>query len=382
MTGRFAIPKGTVIAVALVALLAIGGVAEAKGRADLAVDRGSVKVKKGKLRGSFVLLNKGKSKSKRSVAQLRVAVGDAPFDAGLYRTRPLRAGATQDVDVDVAIPAGLPDGSWSIEVCADHDGEVRERSERNNCSDVGSVGVGGASSVPSDPIGFKKDEAFEIKSGATPYWIFVPNRYDESHSTPTKLFLWMHGCGGESGGDIFTVSPGGSQDWISVSLGGRDGACWDPGADMAKVLGAIADVKSHFNISPRQVILGGYSSGGDLAYRTAFYNSNEIAGVLAEDTTPFRDTGSTQQASIAAATHRFDAVHLAHLQDDTYPIAGVRQETDAMIAAGFPLQRIEVRGTHYDNPGDVVNGQAVPGTDADVATHLLPHIGDGWTSPG
>jgi hypothetical protein len=52
-----------------------------------------------------------------------------------------------------------------------------------------------------------------------------------------------------------------------------------------------------------------------------------------------------------------------------------------MIAAGFPLQRIEVDGDHYDEPGEMVNGHAVPGTDADLVNLLLPHIDDGWRSP-
>ncbi len=64
-------------------------------------------------------------------------------------------------------------------------------------------------------------------------------------------------------------------------------------------------MKTHFNIDPRRVILGGYSSGGDIAYRTAFYNANSFAGVLAVNTSPFRDTGSSQQDSLAAAAWKF-----------------------------------------------------------------------------
>jgi predicted esterase len=144
---------------------------------------------------------------------------------------------------------------------------------------------------------------------------------------------------------------------------------------MRQVLAAIANVKTHFNINPRRVILGGYSSGGDLAYRTAFYNAGMFAGVLAENTSPFRDTGSTQSASLAAATWKFHVVHLAHTEDETYPIAGVRNETDAMAAAGFPITRIERPGTHYDSDaGDTE-------TNHDVRTLLLPHLNDPWLSP-
>ncbi len=246
---------------------------------------------------------------------------------------------------------------------------------------AGAQGNRPVSSAPTNPISFTKGTPFTLNSPESNYWIYVPDSYDSTHATPTTLFVWLHGCGGESSGDIYNVSPGGSQDWISIAVGGREDDCWDPTGDQSKVLAAIADVKTHFNINPRRVILGGYSSGGDLAYRTAFYNANSFAGVLAENTSPFRDTGSTQAASIAAASWKFHVVHLAHLQDTTYPIDGVRQETDAMVAAGFPLQRVEVDGGHYDDPGAIENGHMVPGTDADVVTYLLPHIDDGWLSP-
>ena len=236
-------------------------------------------------------------------------------------------------------------------------------------------------SVPPNPIPFTKDQVFSLESPLSNYWIYVPESYDASHQTPTTLFVWLHGCGGQGQFDIYTVSPGGAQDWISIAVGGREGGCWDPVGDGALVKAAIANVKSHFNVDPQRVILGGYSSGGDLAYRTAFYDAGSFAGVLAENTAPFRDTGSTQEASLAAASWKFNVVHLAHLQDDTYPIGTVRAETNAMTAAGFPVTRIERVGTHYDEPGAIVNGVAVPGTDADLVQLLLPHIDDGWRSP-
>jgi len=231
------------------------------------------------------------------------------------------------------------------------------------------------SSFPSNPITYPTGEPFTVDSGTTNY-VFVPTSYDATHHTPTTLFVWLHGCGGMSSGDIYIVSPGGTQDWISITVGGREGGCWDPAADGAKVEAAIADVKSHFNVDPHRVILGGYSSGGDLAYRTAFYDARTFAGVLAENTSPFRDTGSSQAASLAAASWKFHVVHLAHLQDTTYPIAGVRKETDAMITAGFPLKRIEVDGRHWDDPS-----ATVPGTDADIATYLFTYLGAGWSAP-
>lgn len=237
-----------------------------------------------------------------------------------------------------------------------------------------------ASSVPSHPITFPRNTPFTVDSGTTNY-VFVPTAYDGTHQTPITLLVWMHGCGGMSEGDIWSVSPGGTQSWISLAVGGQEGNCWDVNSDPARVLAAIADIETHFNIRRRGVVLGGYSSGGDLSYRLAFYNAGQFAGVLIENSSPFRDTGSSMAASLAAASWHFNVVHLAHLQDTTYPIAGVRTETNSLMAAGFPMTRIEVDGGHYDNAGATENGHAVPGTSADLVTYLLPHLNDGWLAP-
>lgn len=357
-------------------LFATAAAAEAGGKANLVVAKGKVRAKGGKLMGSFAIKNVGSAKSKATVATLKVKIPGKDPTAERYAVRPLSPGGVAEAKVKVAIPSAVPSGKFPILLCV-----------ANGCDSVGKTkgtggGGGSEASVPQSPIDYPTDEPFEISSSASKYWVYVPSSYDGSHQTPTTLFVWSHGCGGDSGGDIYTVSPGGAQDWISVSVGGRDGECWDTVGDQDKVLKSISSMKTHFNINPRTVILGGYSSGGDLSYRTAFEHSAQIAGVLAENTSPFRDTGLSQADSLAAAGSKFNVVHLAHLQDEVYGIESVRAETDAMVAAGFPLARVEVNGTHYDNPGAVVDGAPVPGTDPDVATFLLPHIDDGWTSPG
>ncbi len=242
------------------------------------------------------------------------------------------------------------------------------------------TGVPSPSSVPTDPIAYEKNKPFTLGSATTSY-VYVPASYDDTHQTPTTLLVWLHGCGGYASGDIYTVSPGKAQSWISLAVGGQEGNCWDMTSDPPRVLAALADLKTHFNIAPKRVVLGGYSSGGDLSYRIAFYNASLFAGIVVENTSPFRDTGSKQADSLAAASWKFNIVHLAHLQDDTYPIAGVRTETEALKAAGFPLVRVEVDGGHYDDPGAMENGHAVPGTNADLVTYLLPKLDAGWTAP-
>ena len=225
-----------------------------------------------------------------------------------------------------------------------------------------------------DPIEFEPDSVFTLESGTTNY-VVVPSAYDASHETPMTLFVWLHGCGGSSEDDIWTAAPGG-QNWISLAVGGAEYDCWDMDTGPDMVLAAIDELETHFNVARDRVILGGYSSGGDLSYRTAFFNAERFAGVLSANSSPFRDSGVSADEALGAAAWPFNVVQLAHLQDDTYPIDGVREETAQMEASGHPVTLIEVDGTHWDDEGD-----GVPGTSADIATYLFPYLNAGWTAP-
>ena len=68
-------------------------------------------------------------------------------------------------------------------------------------------------------------------------------------------------------------------------------------------------------------------------------------------------------------------MHLAHVSDPTYPVAGVRTETNAVVSAGFPLKRIERAGTHWDPD------TSSSGTNYDMKTYLLSYIDAGWVAP-
>jgi hypothetical protein len=409
--------RALTIAAACLAVLSAGASAAPHGPEPpgLGVSSGSVKTVNGALKGSATIHNGGADVPRRFFVDLIVVLPGPDRLVHRYSIPHLAHGASKTVGLSVHVPTQLPIGRHQVWACVSRSSALPAPSAQNGCREVGGVNVPvprlspGAgkpaavptevapsspvppappvSTVPTAPIPFETDIPMVIDDSAGYYWLDVPSSYDPSNQTPTTLFVWLHGCGGESSGDIYTVSPetvgatGRPRDWISIAVGGRDDDCWDPNTDQGLVQTAIADVETHFNIDRHRVILGGYSSGGDLSYRLAFYNADEFAGVLAENTSPFRDTGSTEAESLAAAAWKFHVVHLAHLQDDEYPIAGVREETDAMIAAGFPLQRIEVDGGHYDEPGEIENGHAVPGTDADLIELLLPHIDDGWRSP-
>ncbi len=225
-------------------------------------------------------------------------------------------------------------------------------------------------SAPASPINYTPDTVFKVGD----YWVDVPASYNPTNRAPTELFVWSHGCSGSSEWDIHNVAarPGGPT-YITIALDGCEGGCWNMDTDSQRVMDAIADVETHFNIDPQRVVLGGYSSGGDLSYRVAFTHSTQIAGILAENTSPFRDTGLTQDQALAAPSH-FHVVHLAHTEDSTYALDGVLAEIGAVKAAGFPVDLIQRPGTHWDDD----NGDT--GTTHDLETFLLPHLADDWAS--
>jgi hypothetical protein len=403
----------------------------ARSPAHLAVTKWSTHQSGDRVTGTFVVVNRGR---------VPTATG-RHVEVEIRWTRPSRNGKTiehlaptihltllpvvppgghQRTRFSTTIPESVPAGNRPVVVCTDtclRIGWVHvsgtSAAEGGSGGSGGAKGTGGSgtgatpgspvpplpvppsppshpiSTVPTDPLYPEAERPFRHVGGGVEYWGYVPSSYDASNRTLTPLLIWLHGCYGEAEGEAWVVDPGEEmqppQDWLTLTLAGREGGaegvCWVPSVDEAKVMAALADFETHFNVDRRRVILGGYSSGGDLAYRTGFRHSSTFAGLLIENSSPFRDTESTEAESLAAATTKLHIVHLAHLQDETYGIEGVRSETNAVKAAGFPLERIEVRGEHWNDPGEIVEGHAVPGTDADLRTYLLPHIDDGWLAP-
>jgi len=229
--------------------------------------------------------------------------------------------------------------------------------------------------VPTNPITFSKNVSFTQTTPQSNYWAQVPTAYDSTHKTPITLFVWLHGCGGKSEFDVGMVSPGGTtQTWISIAVGGREGACWSTvAADEPKVLAAIADMKTKFNIG--RVILGGYSSGGDIGYPIAFRNSSIISGALFENTGP----SGTAFTDADAATKKVDIVHLAHLSDTTYPIANVRTNMTTLRNKGLNVVLIEKPGTHYDAGATYDTAGSTPG---DLRAFLLPYLSNSTWATG
>jgi predicted esterase len=392
--------RAAVIAAAFVLLSVVPAAAAQRRRhtpprPDLIVASGTIGVLHGRVHGSFTVANSGAAKAPGSTAALRISRKGPSRRLRSYAVLGLKAGHQQAIRVTTPVPSSLAAGMYRVTACANAAHTVRERSRSNDCMSVGSFTVKApasptepaptpptspappVSTVPTAPISYQVNTPEDITDSQSDYWVDVPPSYDASNQTPETLLVWMHGCGGEAEGDTWEISPGDDRSYIAISIGGRDDDCWDPDTDVPKVLAAVADVKTHFNIAPRRVIIAGYSSGGDLAYRTIFDNADLFAGILAENTSPFRDTGSTADQSLAAAAWKFNDVHLAHDQDDTYPLAGVQDEITDMQDHGFPVTLIHVPGDHFDDDNDVND----TGTDNDLRHYLLPHINDGWQSP-
>jgi enterochelin esterase-like enzyme len=390
-----------VLALMVLALAIIAGVASAgaaKSGPALKVT-GSVHASGGKLSGSFSVKNEGATTSPALTAAIKLlgpkAKGKVPKLTVAHAKVPaLGPGAKKRISINVAIPGSVKSGHWSVVVCA------------GGCTAIGGFAADGGQNqkkatapnaptapvtpptppvpaapqplcpTPSAPITHSAEEPFRHAGCGVEYWGYVPSSYNPA--TPAPLLIWLHGCEGISGGDIYTVSPGLAekpQDWISLTLIGREepgNECWVPSVDETKVLQALTDVESHLNIDTHRVILGGYSSGGDLAYRTGFRHSSTFAGLLIENSAPFRDTESTEAESLAAATTKFHIVHLAHdNEDEVYDLNQTKSEVKAVENAGFPITLVVRPGEHYD-----------ANTDRDMQEVLLPYIDKGgWTSP-
>ena len=211
------------------------------------------------------------------------------------------------------------------------------------------------------------DGFFTRTTAKGPYVGIVPKGYA---GQPTRLIVGLHGCG-DSPYNFATwaVSPAvtrTTQDWIAISVGGETGGgkCWEQ-SDAAIVLAAIDDVSKCFYVHKHQVVLAGYSSGGELAYGMGLTNASRFAGILAENTS--LSAAGTPATLLAAASWKLPIAHTAHTGDTVFPLATVHADWTKIEAAGFQLQHREMAGGH-------------DGVGIDWSDWLIP-IGKTWSSP-
>lgn len=371
LRGRSLLAAGLALCVASTLGTVSATATAAAARPDLTATKGSVSVSGSTVSGRFTVRNVGGRAAPVSTAYVQARTGTRWRYFTELRILRLPAGKSGKYNFRTAAPSWM-NGTHRLRVCLDVKKKVREVREGNNCLALGTVTMSGDPVEPG-PIDYTPDSRFLLGTKASGYYGWVPGGYDDTHQTPSPLFVWLHGCGGHSQYDITSFHPAPTESYVMIAPTGREGACWSTprsgAGDDALVLRAIRDVSTRFNIDPGEVVLGGYSSGGDLSYRVAYRNSEEIDAVLAANTSPFRDTGLTRAEALAAATTKFRVEHLAHTGDTVYPIATVRSELQALVDAGFRVTSVERPGTHYDEPGP-----GVPGTDADIRAYLLPKV--------
>jgi len=358
---------------AVVALTVIPGPAAGahpSKRADLRVRAGRLTTTGGVLTVTGRILN-SRSKHGRAARRTAAAViaraGSTSRVLARIPVAALRNGGHRTVRA-TARTTGLSEGRWTITLCADAGKVVRERREGNNCRMLGAL------IVPAAKLRLPTDTEASYTDAGGRYWVYVPS---DLGAAPAGVLIWLHGCGGDHG-DLWGAADYTGQHYIAVLPDGAEGGCWNMATGPDRVVAAVRSVIAHFTVDPKRIVIGGYSSGGDLAYRTAFLHADLFAGVLAMNTSPFRNNGTS--ASVAAhAARRLPIYHLAHDGDDTYPLAGVQDEIGQLVDLGFPVTFEHVPGGHWSEPSAP---GAPDGTWWDFQHRVVEaHMGSGWRAP-
>ncbi|MBJ7356924.1 alpha/beta fold hydrolase [Nocardioides sp.] len=342
-------PTTLLIATALIVTCLVpstyAATAAAPERADLTTTAGDVTVSGARVTGWFTVRNNGDRTAPATSAAIKV---DGRRVRSV-RTRAVRPGGQRMVRFRVR----LGGGTHVVRVCADRRDVVTERRERNNCRTLGTVTVE-STSVPANPVSYTPGSVFRIGTSPDEYWMYVPPAYDDSHRTPTRIVVFVHGCGG-TGEEYATLIKNlvADLDHLVMTPGlGRDGQCWDPTADAGPLLESIADVKTRFNVDPRRVVLGGYSSGSTLAGQVAFEHADGFAGLVVVPGRPFWSDDNREEL-MAAADWKLNVAWRAHTGDEYYPIATLRADKRALKDSGFPVAFSEVDGGHEFTEADL-----------------------------
>jgi len=193
------------------------------------------------------------------------------------------------------------------------------------------------------------DGFFWRSSPKSAYVAYVPASY--SPSKPMRVIVGMHGCGDTAlnfakwGVNPFQTRS--SQEHIGISVSGESGnnKCWSMGVDDDKVLAAVDDLAKCFWVNRSKVVVAGYSSGGQLAYRVGMTKASSFAGILVENS-GLHAAGSPSASLIAGASWKIHVAHRARTSDSVFPIAKVKADWQAMSAAGLPIVTSELAGGH------------------------------------
>jgi predicted esterase len=202
------------------------------------------------------------------------------------------------------------------------------------------------------------DGFFWRSSPKSAYVAYVPASY--SSSTPMRVIVGMHGCGDTAlnfakwGVNPFPTRS--SQQHIGISVSGESGnnKCWSMGADDDKVLAAVEDLAKCFWVNRNKVVVAGYSSGGQLAYRVGMSKAKSFAGILIENS-GLHAAGTPVATLLSGASWKIHVAHRARTSDSVFPISKVKADWQAMSTAGFPIETSELAGGHDGKSDDWAN---------------------------
>lgn len=327
------------------------------------VPAGAVSADGARATGSFRVRNTGRRAAKASTAWVQVdGRTAAALPVGALAPRRSRT---------VRFAVTLPVGRHTVSVCADARRQVKESREKNNCRVLGRVTRAPSPTAPADPVPYTDGEVTQVGTGAAAYWVHVPTTYDDSHQTPIGLVAFLHGCDsrptpGKIMGD--TIEAGvpdlARQPYIVMTPSDPTAGCWDADTDTASVLAALSDVRTVFNIAPRKVVMGGYSSGGPMAGSIAFANATAFAGVVSAKMSVL----TNRVAQIPAAAWKLNVAMRGDENDPVVNVSGMRQDHTALVEAAFPVTYSETQGF----------GHSLTGADLQW---LFGQIQPSWTAP-
>jgi predicted esterase len=221
---------------------------------------------------------------------------------------------------------------------------------------------------PTQDCALPKGELVTRQSAEGPYVVYVPAGYDGS---PTSLLVGLHGCGDDASNFAgWAVNPWATratQEHIGFAVGGEsgNGKCWNASKDASKVLAAIDDIATCVYVHQQRVVLGGFSSGGVLAYSLGLREASRFAGILVSNAA--LSSAGSPSALLGNAAWAIHVAHRARTHDGVFPIARVRGDWKAIEDAGFPIVTSELPGGH-------------DGMSEDWAEWLIPQM-QSWKRP-
>jgi predicted esterase len=205
-------------------------------------------------------------------------------------------------------------------------------------------------SISKDADGF-----FSRTSAKSPYVAYVPASY--SPSQPMRVIVGLHGCSDNALNFAkWGVNPWAgraTQQHIGISVGGETGSnkCWSMGNDDDKVWAAVEDLAKCFWVNRSKVVVAGFSSGGQLAYRVGMTQSSKFAGILIENSGAYA-SGLAVPSLLSSATWKIPIAHYAHTSDSVFPITKVRADWSVIQSSSFPLTKTESSGGHDGSSDD------------------------------